>query len=96
MSVEIGKAPSWRTCNSCAADKDVIEITATMHLYNGKQGLQLSLCKKCAIDLFVQLRPFVSDNNKEWLCLYETVNGEFPSNSFCDPYPGCTGCAYAR
>ena len=51
MSVIVEIAPSYRCCNSCGSNDGVIEITTWLHLKNGKQGNQLSLCEKCAQQL---------------------------------------------
>ena len=29
------------------------------------------------------------------MCLYEPVNGKFPSDTYCNMHPGCERCPYS-
>ncbi len=48
MGVIVEKAESYRCCNSCGSNDEVIEITALMRVGKTKQGTQIALCESCA------------------------------------------------
>ena len=47
MAVIVEKADSWKECNSCGSDKDVLYITVLRRNGFCAQGTQIALCKVC-------------------------------------------------
>ena len=60
MSVIVERAESYRCCNSCGSNNDVLNITALMKFRQGKQGTQMALCSKCAEDLQSCLKVMIN------------------------------------
>ena len=56
MSIIVEKAESYRTCNSCSSNNNVVNITALLKFHNGTQGSQIALCEECAKKLLIQLQ----------------------------------------
>lgn len=48
MALKIEIAESYRCCNSCNSNDEVINITALMPVGKTTQGTQIALCESCA------------------------------------------------
>lgn len=47
MSVMVERAESYRTCGSCASDKNVVNITILRRVGHSQQGTQIALYRYC-------------------------------------------------
>ena len=65
MSVMVEKAESYRCCNSCGSNEDVINITTLMSVGRTKQGTQIALCRQCTEEMVAYVKPYLKRRTDE-------------------------------